>query len=82
MSTVRSNYLKPSAPAFGHEEIDELLGAIDSGWVTTGPRVATLERDLERYLGAPHVRCLSSLHRRASSLALRLSRASGPATRC
>jgi dTDP-4-amino-4,6-dideoxygalactose transaminase len=60
MSTVRAHYLRYSAPAIGAEEIQELLEAIESGWVTTGPRVATLEHDLERYLRAPYVRCLAS----------------------
>jgi dTDP-4-amino-4,6-dideoxygalactose transaminase len=60
VSTARAHYLPLTAPAIGAEEIQELLGAIDSGWVTTGPRVAALEHDLERYLRAPYVRCLAS----------------------
>lgn len=60
MSTVRAHYLQYSAPAIGAEEIHEIVEAIESGWVTTGPRVAALEHDLERYLHAPYVRCLAS----------------------
>jgi dTDP-4-amino-4,6-dideoxygalactose transaminase len=58
---VRSRaYLRVSAPSIGEEEIEEVLDAIRSGWVTTGPKVGALQADLERYLGVPHVRCLTS----------------------
>ena len=53
-------YLGLSAPQIGDEEIEELLDAIRSGWLTTGPKVATFQSALEEYLHARHVRCLSS----------------------
>ena len=53
-------YLGISAPQIGDEEIEELLDAIRSGWVTTGPKVRAFQSRLEDYLQAPHVRCLSS----------------------
>jgi dTDP-4-amino-4,6-dideoxygalactose transaminase len=68
----RREYLPVSAPSFGAEEIDELLDAVRSGWVTTGPKVAELQRRLEAYVGVPHVRCLSSCTA-GLELALRLA---------
>jgi dTDP-4-amino-4,6-dideoxygalactose transaminase len=49
-----------STPDVGAAEIEELLDAIRSGWLTTGPKVSLLEHRLAEYLGAPFVRCLSS----------------------
>jgi dTDP-4-amino-4,6-dideoxygalactose transaminase len=59
-ATRRAEYLNLSAPAIGTEEIDELLDAIRSGWVTTGPKVAVFQERLQDYIDVPHVRCLSS----------------------
>ena len=59
-ATQRAEYLRLSAPLVGRDEIEELLDAIRSGWVTTGPKVQVLQSRLEEYLGVPHVRCLSS----------------------
>jgi dTDP-4-amino-4,6-dideoxygalactose transaminase len=53
-------YLGLSAPQIGDEEIEELLDAIRSGWLTSGPKVQTFQARLEEYLHTPHVRCLSS----------------------
>jgi dTDP-4-amino-4,6-dideoxygalactose transaminase len=53
-------YLGLSAPHIGEEEIEELLDSIRSGWLTTGPKVATFQERLAAYLHVPHVRCLSS----------------------
>jgi len=71
-ATERAEYLRFSAPEVGQDEIDELLDAIRSGWVTTGPKVATFQDRLERYLGVPHVRCLASCTA-GLSLSLRLA---------
>lgn len=64
-------FLGLSRPSIGEEEIDELLDAIRSGWVTTGPKASTLQERLEDYLDVPHVRCLSSCTA-GLSLALRV----------
>jgi dTDP-4-amino-4,6-dideoxygalactose transaminase len=69
---MRANYLPLTAPAFSDEDVEELLQALRSGWVTTGPRVVDLQERLQEYLGAPHVRCLSSCTA-GISLALRLA---------
>jgi dTDP-4-amino-4,6-dideoxygalactose transaminase len=44
----------------GDEEIAEVVGALQSGWVGTGPKVGAFERALEAYLGVPECRCVSS----------------------
>jgi dTDP-4-amino-4,6-dideoxygalactose transaminase len=58
--TGRERLLGVSAPAIGDEEIDELLDAIRSGWVTTGPKTSAFQDRLSEYLDVPFVRCLSS----------------------
>ena len=40
-----------SPPDITQEEIDEVAEALRSGWITTGPRVKELERQLAEYLG-------------------------------
>jgi len=56
----RDRLLGVSAPAIGDEEIEELLDAIRSGWVTAGPKVSAFQDRLADYLDVPFVRCLSS----------------------
>ena len=53
-------FLHLSRPDIGDDEIEELLDSIRSGWLTTGPKVKTLQDDLAAYLDVDHVRCLSS----------------------
>ncbi|MEX2211320.1 MAG: DegT/DnrJ/EryC1/StrS family aminotransferase [Gaiellaceae bacterium] len=47
-------------PAVGEEEIAAVAETIRSGWLTTGPKAAELERRLADYLEAEHVVALSS----------------------
>ena len=49
-----------SPPDITEEEIAEVADALRSGWITTGPRVKELERQLAAYLGAPRCVCLNS----------------------
>jgi len=58
--TRRERLLGVSAPEIGDEEIEELLDAIRSGWVTTGPKASAFQDRLSEYLDVPFVRCLSS----------------------
>jgi dTDP-4-amino-4,6-dideoxygalactose transaminase len=41
-----------SPPAIGGAEIDEVVAALRSGWLTTGPRVERFERAFADYVGA------------------------------
>ena len=47
-------------PAVGDEEIEAVAETLRSGWLTTGPRSAELERRCAEYLEADHVVALSS----------------------
>jgi len=47
-------------PAIGEEEIAAVAETLRSGWLTTGPRAAELERRMADYLEAEHVLALAS----------------------
>src|SRR4249919_2301794 len=47
-------------PAVGEEEIAAVADTLRSGWLTTGPRAAELERRMADYLEARHVLAVSS----------------------
>lgn len=47
-------------PLFGKEEKDEIINALDSGWVTLGPRVKQFEKDFADYVGSKYAVALSS----------------------
>lgn len=49
-----------SPPDISQEEIDEVVDALRSGWITTGPKTKQLEKDLAAFCGTPQVACLSS----------------------
>jgi dTDP-4-amino-4,6-dideoxygalactose transaminase len=49
-----------SRPTIGQEEIDEVVGCLRSGWVTTGPLTARFEKEFADYVGARHALAVSS----------------------
>lgn len=49
-----------SPPDFTDEDIEEVVKAIKSGWVTTGPRTKEFENKIADYIGAEKAVCLSS----------------------
>lgn len=49
-----------SPPDITEEEIAEVVDALRSGWITTGPRVKELERQLAEYMGVKRCVCLNS----------------------
>ena len=49
-----------SPPDITEAEIAEVADALRSGWITTGPRVKELERQLAAYLRVPRCVCLNS----------------------
>ncbi len=53
-------------PYFGQEELDEIRGVLDSGWVAQGPKVREFESTVAKYLGARHAvavtNCTAALH--------------------
>jgi dTDP-4-amino-4,6-dideoxygalactose transaminase len=73
MATIRAFVPRPSAtaasgdrdvpfapPLVGAEEIGEVVATLESGWLSTGPRVAAFEERFARYVGAPHAIALNS----------------------
>ena len=53
LSRKRKTMLSFQPPAVGEEEIEAVARTIRSGWLTTGPNAAELER---RFAGAPELR--------------------------
>ena len=47
-------------PAVGEEEVAAVADTLRSGWLTTGPRAAELERRMADYLESRHVLAVSS----------------------
>jgi dTDP-4-amino-4,6-dideoxygalactose transaminase len=69
---VRETFLPLATPEIGEEEIAEVVDSLRSGWITTGPKVRRFQTLLEDYVGAAHVRCVSSCTA-ALTLALRVT---------
>lgn len=47
-------------PRVDQKIIDEVVAALKSGWITTGPRTKLLETRIAEYTGAPAALCLNS----------------------
>jgi dTDP-4-amino-4,6-dideoxygalactose transaminase len=60
VSARRETMLGFQPPAVGDEEIAAVAETLRSGWLTTGPRAAELERRMAEYLEAEHVLALAS----------------------
>jgi dTDP-4-amino-4,6-dideoxygalactose transaminase len=60
LSSKRETMLDFQPPAIGEEEIAAVAETLRSGWLTTGPRAAELERRMAEYLEAQHVLALAS----------------------
>jgi dTDP-4-amino-4,6-dideoxygalactose transaminase len=66
MSTTALPIVPFAPPSLGSGEIAEVVATLESGWLTTGPRVASFERRFADYVGAPHAlavnSCTAALH--------------------
>lgn len=60
-----------SPPDISELEIQEVANTLRSGWITTGPRVKQLERDIAAYVGVNRCVCLNS-QTACAEMALRL----------
>src|SRR5690349_11369780 len=62
-------------PEIGQPEIDEVVAALRSGWLTTGPRVKRFEHEFADAVGARHAvamnSCTAALHLAVHALGLR-----------
>jgi dTDP-4-amino-4,6-dideoxygalactose transaminase len=56
----RDTFLSFQPPAVGEEEIAAVAETLRSGWLTSGPRAAELERRMAEFLEAKHVLALAS----------------------
>jgi dTDP-4-amino-4,6-dideoxygalactose transaminase len=56
----RTTFLSFQPPAVGDEEIEAVAETIRSGWLTTGPRTAELERRFAEYVEAKHALAVTS----------------------
>jgi dTDP-4-amino-4,6-dideoxygalactose transaminase len=57
---MSEEFLPFARPSISRAAIDEVVACLESGWITTGPRVQKFEQALKEYLGAPHALALSS----------------------
>ncbi len=56
----RTTFLGFQPPAIGEEEIAAVAETLRSGWLTTGPNAAELERRFAEYVGAKHALAVTS----------------------
>ncbi len=57
---MRKEFLPFSIPTIEEEEIREVVDSLQSGWITTGPKVKRFEEEFKAYVGAPYAVPLSS----------------------
>jgi dTDP-4-amino-4,6-dideoxygalactose transaminase len=57
---LRSEFLSFSPPLIGEEEIEEVVKALRSGWITTGPRVDRFQSEFRDFVGAEAALALNS----------------------
>ena len=56
----RDAFLSFSPPALGDDEIAEVVEALRSEWISTGPRTRAFEKELAAFVGSPGVLALNS----------------------
>ena len=49
-----------SPPDISEREIEEVIAALKSGWITTGPKTKELESKISSYCGTEKTVCLSA----------------------
>ena len=63
---MRDFFLPFSSPTIGDEEIAEVVDTLQSGWLTTGPKVHRFEEQFSAYVGCRHAiavnSCTAALH--------------------
>ena len=79
-ATRRETFLGFQPPAIGEEEIAAVAETLRSGWLTTGPRTAELERRFAEYVGR-RARARGRVGHRRDAPRRSSRSASAPATR-
>jgi perosamine synthetase len=76
MTSLNVPYYRPD---LGQDEIQEVTAVLQSGWLTTGPRVKRFEADFAAAVGARHAiavsSCTAALHIAVEALGLRAGQA-------
>jgi len=49
-----------SPPYIDQDVVNEVVDALQSGWITTGPKVKALENEIKRFTGTKEVLCVNS----------------------
>jgi len=57
---MRQTFLPFHLPSIDDDEVQEVVAALRSRWITTGPRVKRFEDDFAAYVGAPHAVAVNS----------------------
>lgn len=74
-STDQESFLPFSAPCFGPQEKEELIAALESDWITTGPRTKRFEDAFAAMVGSQHAvavnSCTAALHLALLALEIR-----------
>jgi dTDP-4-amino-4,6-dideoxygalactose transaminase len=59
-TTIAAPSVPFAPPTLGEKEIAEVVATLESGWLSTGPRVAAFEEAFAAYVGARHAIALNS----------------------
>ena len=63
---VRKTFLPFALPDIGHQELDQIKEALESGWVTTGPKTRQFESEFAAAVGAGYAvavnSCTAAMH--------------------
>ncbi len=72
---MREYFLPFSAPTIGDDEIAEVVDTLQSGWLTTGPKVKRFEEQFASYVGCRHAvavnSCTAALHLALEAIGVR-----------
>jgi len=56
----QNSFIPFNLPSIGDEEINEVVAALRSGWLTTGPRTAQFEEEFRRYVSSSFALAVNS----------------------
>ena len=73
MSEHAAPFLPFALPDIGEEEIAEVVDALRSGWVTTGPKTRQFEADFAHYLGSSEADPLQTISVNSATAGLHLA---------